>query len=250
MINKILAFFLRVGLIYKVIFASTYLQKEALKRSAVFGDSEKSIVIENALSKEMSELNFVDRYTKSSGKVKIVIPGTISFEKGQDRLIRIAEIFQDISFYMIGGADVLILDDLKKKCPPNIVFWGKASSMIEAFNEINPQYSIIPSRWEEPFGLVAIESMVNSCLTISSGSGGLSGIALKTGMLTFPETDSLMKILKNLFNLPADSLRNMALSQYQKTQNHFSYKKFDFEVGYLLKTLKVGKNDFGKVTLK
>lgn len=61
----------------------------------------------------------------------------------------------------------------------------------------------IPSIWEEPFGQVAIEAMINGVAVVASGSGGLGGIVRdgQTGFLVRPgDTDALAAALLRLLS--------------------------------------------------
>lgn len=48
---------------------------------------------------------------------------------------------------------------------------------------------VVPSRWEEPFGIVALEGMACGCLVIASAKGGLGEIVAPCG-LTFANGDA------------------------------------------------------------
>jgi glycosyltransferase involved in cell wall biosynthesis len=63
---------------------------------------------------------------------------------------------------------------------------------------------VVPSIWEEPFGQVAIEAMMNGVAVISSNTGGLSGIVRhqQTGLLVQPGdasalADGLIRLLSD-----------------------------------------------------
>jgi glycosyltransferase involved in cell wall biosynthesis len=48
---------------------------------------------------------------------------------------------------------------------------------------------VVPSIWEEPFGIVALEGIASGCLAIGSEGGGLADAIGACGM-TFPNGDS------------------------------------------------------------
>lgn len=63
---------------------------------------------------------------------------------------------------------------------------------------------VVPSRWAEPFGIVAAEAMMRGTAVIASSSGGLTEIVQdgKTGFLVLPEdanalTEALLHLLQN-----------------------------------------------------
>jgi glycosyltransferase involved in cell wall biosynthesis len=71
----------------------------------------------------------------------------------------------------------------------------------------------IPSRWREPFGMVALEGMACGCVPIGSDGGGLPDAIGEAG-LTFPRgsIDGLVEGLRRLFLEPnlLDDLENRA----------------------------------------
>ena len=87
---------------------------------------------------------------------------------------------------------------------------------------------VIPSIWEEPFGLVAAEAMSNGTAIIASNVGGLSEVVGNCGIL-INEIDSI-KITKELKKLLNDS---KILKKYQKK----SWDNFKLESKKVSKTL-------------
>ena len=61
---------------------------------------------------------------------------------------------------------------------------------------------VIPSRWEEPFGIIALEGIASGCVIVGSEGGGLKEAIGPCG-ITFPNDDEgaldriLMKLLSN-----------------------------------------------------
>lgn len=70
-------------------------------------------------------------------------------------------------------------------------------ALIRCLNE--HQLILIPSRWEEPFGMVALEGMACGCIPVVSDGGGLPEAIGKAG-LTFTRNDqtALIRTLKQL----------------------------------------------------
>ncbi len=56
---------------------------------------------------------------------------------------------------------------------------------------------VVPSRWAEPFGIVALEGVASGCIVIGSNAGGLPE-AIGPGGVTFPngDTNSLAERMK------------------------------------------------------
>ncbi|CAN0597923.1 unnamed protein product, partial [Ectocarpus sp. 12 AP-2014] len=62
-------------------------------------------------------------------------------------------------------------------------------------------YIIIPSTWEEPFGLVALEGLACGCIPIASNGGGLPEAIGKTGIIfQSGSIESLTNSLKKLYS--------------------------------------------------
>lgn len=71
----------------------------------------------------------------------------------------------------------------------------------ELVNKLNEfKYFLVPSTWEEPFGIVALEAMACGCIPIVSNKGGLPE-AIGNGGLTFESGDvnSLVEQMTTLF---------------------------------------------------
>jgi len=84
----------------------------------------------------------------------------------------------------------------------------------------------VPSRWAEPFGMVAAEAMMRGTAVVASASGGLLEVVQnsQTGILVLPESvDSLALALRTLLQnrLLAESMgeagREVALAQFSET---------------------------------
>jgi len=82
---------------------------------------------------------------------------------------------------------------------------------------------VIPSRWAEPFGLVALEGLAAGCALAASNLGGLPEAVGPCGQL-FPNGDAaaLAVVLKNL--LTDENLRTQLLSQSQSHLANFDPK--------------------------
>ena len=106
------------------------------------------------------------------------------------------------------------LIDLKNKLNLNdkVFFVGvkKGSELVTCLNE--HRYILVPSVWEEPFGLVALEGMACGCLPIVSNCGGLPN-AIGNAGLTFRkgDVDNLVDVLTELLS---NSLLEKKLRDY------------------------------------
>lgn len=194
------------------------------------GHSSKLRLIENTLSEGFSKLPFTDRF---GGSLKVVVPGRVVPEKGQDVAVALAREFPKLEFHILGDADFgsqTYLDDLKRGAPPNVRFHGFVPDLAQSITQIGAQIALIPSRWEEPFGLTAIESMACSCLTLVSARGGLNEIAARTGALACESLNDWKKTLKQISESSPDALAYQARSQHEKTLRHYSAERFERDI--------------------
>lgn len=70
------------------------------------------------------------------------------------------------------------------------------------------QILVVPSRWREPFGIVALEGIASGCVVVGSAEGGLAEAIGPCG-LTFPNGDAraLAHALSRLLENPAEQNR-------------------------------------------
>jgi glycogen(starch) synthase len=90
--------------------------------------------------------------------------------------------------------------------------------LAKIFNE--HRILVVPSRYQEPFGVVALEGIACGCLVVGSGGGGLPEAIGPCG-LTFPNGDAkaLTDILEKLLRVPAE--RDRFLSEAAGHLAHF-----------------------------
>ena len=94
--------------------------------------------------------------------------------------------------------------------------------------------NIIPSIWEEPFGLVAAEAMSNGIAIIASHVGGIPEIVKDNGVLI---KDINTKLLNKKFCLKFDDKFACMLQHPVTTEN----KSSEFQISQTLKALKLSK---------
>src|SRR5690606_28037918 len=92
------------------------------------------------------------------------------------------------------------------------------------------QFSLVPSRCEESFGLAAIEGMACSCLTIVSGRGGLAEIAAQTGALVAKDEADLSSVLDDLAGRSPDQLAALARNQHAATLAAYAPQLFEAKI--------------------
>jgi len=73
------------------------------------------------------------------------------------------------------------------------------------------RYLLVPSRWEEPFGIVALEGMACGCIPIVSDGGGLPDAVGKAGVVF--ERNSLDSLVQSTIQLLANEKKQKNLRQ-------------------------------------
>lgn len=172
---------------------------------------------------------FDNRFNESLSQFRFVCIGRVSQEKGQDIFARLAEVYPQHEFHIVGNTDFSDKDfyqDLRIKKLDNLFFTESVNSVSDWIASVRPHFSIIPSRATESFGLVAIESMANSCLTLGRLRGGLKEIASKTGLLGFDLDSDLDVLVRHLISSTPEALKSLTKSQYDKTCEAFSASKY------------------------
>ena len=143
--------------------------------------------------------NGVDRKLKTfpSKKKEILFVGRLVFEKGVDLFIdvikSIAVRFPDWSFVLIGSSKLGENDNVNsyaykvaekfKAIGAQAKFYGFKNHDFVQEKMKNGSIIIIPSLWEEPFGLVVAEAMSNGLAIIASKVGGIPEIVEENGIL-------------------------------------------------------------------
>lgn len=170
---------------------------------------KKSTLIYNAVAGP----DEVPARVKDARPLRIGVAGRVVRDKGQDLL-------------------VAALEPLLNKYEIVLEIWGMppfhaaapyATALVETANRLTPHvrlepmredmhtfYSrmdivVVPSRWVEPMGRVAIESMAWGCCTVVAGHGGLSEVVDdgRTGLTFHPgDVESLRAALLTLINDP------------------------------------------------
>jgi len=220
-----------------VILNSQYAYEQFIASEPAAATNPKLWIIENSLSPAYSKLSFEDRF-QQPGKLNAAVIGRISPEKGQDILLELAPKLPDIDFYVIGDPDFAgreFLERLKRNSIPNILYYGKTENLEGTIRAIPIHISLVPSRWPEPFGLVAIESMAMSCITILSGTGELKNIALRTSALVYDCPENLELLLLWLRSADPAELVAVVHKQFTAVMENYSFEMFRQKISGLLK---------------
>jgi glycosyltransferase involved in cell wall biosynthesis len=213
----------------KIIIASSYIRDDFFCAVPWLKNSKRFAVLENCLDAAFANLPFLDRFQNERQALTVALIGRVSPEKGHDILPRLARRFPAVRFVIVGRTlpeNHGFLNSLLAEKLPNLFYLGETAQLAKLLEEQQVQFSIVPSRWEEPFGLTSIESMAASCITLVSRKGMLPLIAERTGAFCFEDDDQLERLLAQFFAADSHTLRQLAQSQYKKVHAHFDMHIF------------------------
>jgi glycosyltransferase involved in cell wall biosynthesis len=213
----------------QVVMASSYIRDDFFRTLPRLKMSSRFVVLENCLGPAFDRLPLLDRFGGEKRTLTVALIGRVSPEKGHDVLPRLARRFPSARFLIIGRTlpeHRGFLESLLAEKLPNLVYLGETSQLPKLLEEEQVQFSIVPSRWEEPFGLTSIESMAASCITLVAHKGMLSSIAERTGALCFEDDDQLERLLEEFFATDTLSLRRLAQSQHDNVYARFDMNTF------------------------
>ena len=178
----------------------------------------KSVHIANAYNdRKFIVLNHVIR------DIDFVYLGRFVSDKGVDLLIEAMTLLknkgQRFSASFIGGGpeeSALMKMVLEQGLEKNVKFKGKmvGQSLVEELNR--HRFIVVPSRWAEPFGLVALEGLACGCIPLVSDGGGLPEAVGECGF-TFKSGDA-HDLARMLSELAPD--KNLADRLKQKIEQH------------------------------
>ena len=203
----------------KIIFVSNWIKKRFFLDTKSNIRSNYEIIYPGILKKK--NINFKKK------QPNILFVGKLNENKGYDVFVDVAEKFSKINsnwkFIAIGN-------ESRKKIFPNknIVHEIGYKSNIEVLKYYEKsEIAIGNSKWQEPFGRIALEASSRKCCPIISNVGGLVeskeiGIVLKKN-----NTKNILEILKKLSNKK---------SLLRKFQNEF-YRKNNFDIRSISKSL-------------
>lgn len=177
----------RIGLEQKVKFWWLKRAKYVVACSNAIKDRnfKRSIVIHNSYDNTLFRI--LPEITKTKD---FVFVGRLVSDKGIDISIRAFKLFlkehPNSHFTIIGTGELSTeLNRLVESIglSGNVTFVGslKGESLVECLNE--HRYLLVPSVWEEPFGIVTLEGMACGCVPIVSDGGGLPEAIGNAGLL-------------------------------------------------------------------
>lgn len=177
-------------------------------------ERDKIVVIPNSIE-------VPSQHTFSEGKY-IGYAGRLSYEKGFDRLVKIARLHPELNFQFAGE----IRGDMAGDIPENVKFLGQLDQKsLDSFFR-NAKFLVIPSRCYEGFPMVILEAAGWCKPVICPEHGGFTEIVGKEinsiGRLFNPnDEDDLEKQILYLWNSP-EEVKELGERAYQKLQTGYS----------------------------
>jgi glycosyltransferase involved in cell wall biosynthesis len=220
-----------------IVFNSPYLRDVYADFDPATADSPCITVVENCLYPPYGDLPFEDRFCIRNDRFKAAVFGRVCPDKGQDRLVAAVHACSSLDVLLVGkceSSDRAYLDRILADGGGRIAHLDFVEQLPMFVSEERIQISIVPSRWNEAFGLVAIESMAMSCLTLVSDRGMLPSIAGRTGAVLFKSRHELALKLRWLSTLSSEALTKIVCSQHRRVMEEFAYCNFARKVTCLI----------------
>jgi glycosyltransferase involved in cell wall biosynthesis len=123
----------------------------------------------------------------------IAFVGRLTPEKGVADLIAAARAAPDLSFSIFGDGPLADEAAAADRELPNLSFGGRLSPERVVDELGRARVAAIPSRWQEPAGLAALEAIAAGTPVVAYGSGGLREYVGPAGVLVSPSADALLR---------------------------------------------------------
>jgi glycosyltransferase involved in cell wall biosynthesis len=161
----------------KLVTVSEFTRKQIIKNSLF----RKVSVIYNGF--KFSTFNPVNNF-KDNSIIRLGFVGFISHRKGVDLLLNaLKKLNFSYELHLFGNADIRYLNTLLLNADKNIIYHGYCDNLIDIYEKFD--ILILPSRYDESFGMVVLEAMSFSKPVICSDAGGMQEIVVpgKTGYI-------------------------------------------------------------------
>ncbi len=158
--------------------------------------------------------------------------GRLVSDKGIDLLVDAMQLLPSNYTCMVVG-DGPDRGEMEKRAPYNMKFLGRLDSPHIAELMRQSKWVVIPSRWEEPFGLVAIEAIASGAQVLAANHGGLPEAVGPCGLLFRPnDIESLVMNMKKVTERD-----NLVGFTEQERLTHLAKFSYDRQVDNILQVL-------------
>ena len=179
-----------------------------------------------------------DKFNSIKSNCRFVYAGRLVKYKSIDKvLIALSSLTFNYSFDIIGeGPEKDALMSLAKKLGiENKVFFRGKLSREETIRIMNESHVFIMISKGEVFGLVYLESMSSSCLTIGSRGEGIDGVIVDSfnGFLSeAASSECLLEVLQKISEMSFDEIKKIAANGYDTAKK---YSDYEVAKDYLMK---------------
>lgn len=192
-------------------------------------------VISNPYNNELFKVN-----NQIEKTIELVFLGRLVSDKGCYTLLQAlkrlgefdTQLYPKLTVIGDGPEKISLEDYANNNLPEQVQFVGKLEGELLASTLNKHQLMVIPSLWEEPFGVVALEGLGAGCLVIGSEGGGLKEAIGDCGW-TFPNgnVNALAKLLQSVLTQPKEwekryKLVSVHLYKHRPTQVALAYLKY------------------------
>jgi len=226
--KRFLLYLLEKGFLTKIFCCSDHIRSQLLSYSKNSESRFKITTIENGLPIWASNLRY-DMSRQMSDQKNIAIIGTISSNKGQIVSLDLLKAISDINIYLFGeplDSEGAYFNNLLAATQDRLHLMGYVDNIQAALSENSISVVLVPTTIDEPFGLVAIESIACSCYVITSSVGGLEDISNKVGFPTYTNYIQLVQLISDFFALPSNQRQEKAQLLHLNVMSQYSYSKF------------------------
>lgn len=238
-----------------------FLNKNSRQASEIFSDFHSIIGVSNFITRRVQEINpkqqkcqtvhnaiGCQRFNQAKPMLRefyrlyekdfvIVYSGRLTKEKGILQLIQAMKHLQDpnlklliigASSYGKGKYPTPFIEQLKRESEPikdQVVYTGFIDYQQMPSYLKMADIAVVPSMWEEPFGLTVIEAMAAGLPLITTRSGGIPEICERVATIVKREhiVENLASAILDLYNHP-EKRKQMSLASLERS------KLFDKEI--------------------
>lgn len=168
---------------------------------------EKSILVSNPFDNRLFRI----KNDWSTRQKDLLFVGRLVSDKGTDLFVDAVSVLVKEGYFLSativgdGPEKPLLMEQANRLDVKEYIHFAgtqTGDSLVDIMNA--HKFMVVPSKWEEPFGIVALEGIACGCIVVGSSGGGL-GEAIGCAGLTFKNGD-LESLLEQLRMLFVDSL--------------------------------------------
>jgi spore coat protein SA len=213
------------------VFVSRYLRDEALKK---FKHLRRTEVLYNGAD---PQIFFPGSRRKHPGEVPVVLfASRLVPEKGLHVFLEAMALLQEkqiaLQGVVVGGAGfgnsapTEYVLEMQRRAPSNVLFEPYCSGIQLGARFRDADMFCLPSCWQEPLGMAALEAMATGLPVIVTDSGGLPEVLVRGGGIVVPR-ESASELAQALGSLATDQPYRQRLAQeaYASFQESFTWEE-------------------------